>query len=51
MVPLDISRFITDVCKNLGMAPVVWSAILYLNEDKGGRDSLFLAMLMSWVWL
>ena len=51
MVPPDISRSIADVCKNLGMASVVWSAILYLNEHKGERDSLFLTMLMSWVWL
>ena len=35
MVLLDIQRSIADVCSNLGLDTVLWSAILYYDEEEG----------------
>ena len=35
MVLLDIQRSIADVCSNLGLDTVLWSAILYYDDEEG----------------
>ena len=34
-VPLDIRRSIADVRSSLGMAAVLWPAIIYLDDEVG----------------